>query len=36
MYLCARSDEFSSFYDFSIGIWTSSDSVICFVYFSFH
>ena len=35
MYLCVRDIEFASFYDFSIGFWNCSDSVIGFCVFRF-
>jgi hypothetical protein len=32
IYLCARDIEFASFYDFFVGFWSRSDSVVFFVF----
>ena len=32
MYLCVNGIDFASFYDFGIGFWNCSDSVLCFVF----
>jgi hypothetical protein len=36
MYLCVRGIDFVSFYDFPIGFWNCSDSVLFFVCFSIY
>ena len=33
IYLCARDIEFASFYDFFVGFWSRSDSVVFFFFF---
>ena len=32
MYLCVRGINFASFYDFSIGFWKCSDSLLIFIF----